>query len=36
MHRILIELGPLSIKSYGFMLALSFALGIWLAGRTSR
>lgn len=33
MHRTLLELGPLTIHSYGFFLALSFALGIWLAGR---
>lgn len=32
MHRTLLELGPLTIHSYGFFLALSFALGIWLAG----
>ena len=33
MHPILIELGPLKIYSYGFMLALSFFIGIVLAGR---
>jgi phosphatidylglycerol:prolipoprotein diacylglycerol transferase len=33
MHPKLIEIGPLVIHSYGFMLALSFAIGIWLAGR---
>lgn len=33
MHRTLLQLGPITIHSYGFMLALSFALGIWLAGR---
>jgi phosphatidylglycerol:prolipoprotein diacylglycerol transferase len=33
MHRTLIDLGPLQIHSYGFFLALSFALGIWVAGR---
>lgn len=33
MHPILIELGPLKIYSYGFMLALSFFGGIVLAGR---
>jgi len=32
-HPILIELGPLKIYSYGFMLALSFFVGILLAGR---
>jgi phosphatidylglycerol:prolipoprotein diacylglycerol transferase len=33
LHPILIELGPLKIYSYGFMLALSFFVGILLAGR---
>lgn len=33
MHPILIELGPLKIYSYGFMLALSFFVGIMLASR---
>ena len=33
MHPILIEIGPLRIYSYGFMLALSFFVGILLAGR---
>jgi phosphatidylglycerol:prolipoprotein diacylglycerol transferase len=32
MHRTLLEIGPLTIHSYGFFLALSFAVGIWLAG----
>jgi len=32
-HPILIELGPFKIYSYGFMLALSFFVGILLAGR---
>ena len=32
MHKTLIDLGPLQIHSYGFFLALSFALGIWVAG----
>lgn len=33
MHPTLLRLGPVAIHSYGFMLALSFAIGIWLAGR---
>lgn len=33
MHPVLVELGKLKIYSYGFMLALSFFVGIWLAGR---
>ncbi len=33
MHRTLLDLGFFQVHSYGFFLALSFALGIWLAGR---
>ena len=33
MHPILIEIGRFRIYSYGFMLALSFFIGIWYAGR---
>jgi len=36
MHPILVHLGKLSIRSYGFMLALSFLLGIWLASKRAR
>ena len=36
MHPILIHLGKLQIRSYGFMLALSFLLGIWLGGRRAK
>lgn len=36
MHPILLDLGRLQIRSYGFMLAVSFLLGIWLAGRRAR
>jgi hypothetical protein len=36
MHPILVELGRLQIRSYGFMLAVSFLLGIWLAGRRAK
>lgn len=32
MHPILLDLGKLQIRSYGFMLALSFLIGIWFAG----
>ena len=33
MHPIILELGPLKIHSYGFMLAIAFLVGIWLARR---
>ncbi len=33
MHPVLIEIGRFRIYSYGFMLAVSFFAGIWLAGR---
>lgn len=36
MHPILVEIGRLQIRSYGFMLAVSFLLGIWLAGRRAK
>jgi phosphatidylglycerol:prolipoprotein diacylglycerol transferase len=36
MHPILIHVGRFAIRSYGFMLALSFLLGIWLAGRRAK
>jgi len=36
MHPVLLDLGSLQIRSYGFMLAVSFLLGIWLAGRRAR
>jgi phosphatidylglycerol:prolipoprotein diacylglycerol transferase len=32
MHRTLLDLGFFQIHSYGFFLALSFALGIWISG----
>lgn len=36
MHPVLVQLGPLRIYSYGFMLALSFWVGILLAARRAR
>ncbi len=36
MHPTLIDIGPVHIRSYGFMLAVSFLVGIWLAGRRAR
>jgi phosphatidylglycerol:prolipoprotein diacylglycerol transferase len=36
MHPILVDLGRLQIRSYGFMLAVSFLIGIWLAGRRAK
>jgi len=36
MHPTLIQIGPLPLHSYGFMLALSFFLGILLASRRAR
>ena len=33
MHRTLIDFGWMQIHSYGFFLAISFAIGIWFAGR---
>jgi phosphatidylglycerol:prolipoprotein diacylglycerol transferase len=36
MHPILLDLGRFQIRSYGFMLAISFLLAIWLAGRRAK
>ncbi len=33
MHPILFKIGPVEVRSYGVMLALSFIIGIYLAGR---
>lgn len=36
MHPILLDLGRFQIRAYGFMLAVSFLLGIWFAGRRAK
>jgi len=36
MHPVLFKLGPLEIRAYGFMLAISFLLGIWLATQRAK
>jgi len=36
LYPVLFELGPVKIHSYGFMLAMAFLVGMWLAGRESR
>ena len=36
MHPILFEIGPLTVYSYGVMLALAFVVGIWFATRQAR
>jgi phosphatidylglycerol---prolipoprotein diacylglyceryl transferase len=36
MHPILLDLGRIQVRSYGFMLAVSFLLAIYLAGRRAR
>ena len=36
MHPVLLQLGPLTIYSYGFMIAVGAALGLWLASRLAR
>jgi len=35
-HPVLIEIGRFKIYSYGFMLAVSFLVGIWFAGKRAR
>jgi len=36
MFPVLIKLGPVAIRTYGFLLALSFILGIWLSSRRAK
>lgn len=36
MHPVLIDIGPIQIRSYGFMLALSFLAGMYLAARRAK
>ncbi len=36
MHPILIEIGPVAIRTYGFLLALSFVAGIWFAAKRAK
>jgi phosphatidylglycerol:prolipoprotein diacylglycerol transferase len=36
MRSVLFHVGPFTVRSYGLLLALSFLLGIWLAGRRAR
>lgn len=33
MHRVLIEIGPVTVYTYGFMLAVSFLFGVWVCGK---
>ncbi len=33
MYRVLAEIGPITLYSYGFMMAISFFVGIWICGR---
>ena len=33
MHPVIIEIGHLSIRWYGVMIALAFWVGMWLAGK---
>ena len=36
MHPVLIHIGPLVIRWYGFMIAIAFLVGIWLAGKEAQ
>jgi phosphatidylglycerol:prolipoprotein diacylglycerol transferase len=36
MHPVLIRLGPVAVRTYGFLLASAFILGIWLAARRAK
>jgi phosphatidylglycerol:prolipoprotein diacylglycerol transferase len=33
MHPVLVQIGPLEIRWYGVMIALTCIIGLWLAGR---
>lgn len=36
MHPTIIQFGPVAIRSYGLMLAISFIIGLWFAGRRAK
>jgi phosphatidylglycerol---prolipoprotein diacylglyceryl transferase len=36
MYPVLLQLGPFALRSYGVILALSFALGLWLSAREAK
>jgi phosphatidylglycerol:prolipoprotein diacylglycerol transferase len=36
MHPVLIKIGPLAIRTYGFLLALAFVSGIWFSARRAK
>jgi phosphatidylglycerol:prolipoprotein diacylglycerol transferase len=36
MHPTLIQIGPVAVKTYGFLLALAFLLGIWLSAKRAK
>ena len=36
MHPVLIQIGPITLHSYGFMIAVGFLLGMFLAAREAR
>ncbi|MCK4404845.1 MAG: prolipoprotein diacylglyceryl transferase, partial [candidate division Zixibacteria bacterium] len=36
MYPILIELGPLAVRTYGFLLALAFISAIWFSARRAK
>lgn len=33
MHPVLVQIGPLVIRWYGYMIAIACLVGVWLAGR---
>jgi phosphatidylglycerol:prolipoprotein diacylglycerol transferase len=36
MHPVLVEFGPVAVRTYGFLLALAFITGIWFAARRAK
>ena len=36
MHSVLFQIGPVAVKTYGFLLALAFILGIWFSAKRAK
>ncbi|MFQ6002314.1 MAG: prolipoprotein diacylglyceryl transferase family protein, partial [Candidatus Zixiibacteriota bacterium] len=36
MHPTLFHIGPLAVRTYGFLLALAFVLGIWFSTKRAK
>ncbi|MCK4385925.1 MAG: prolipoprotein diacylglyceryl transferase, partial [candidate division Zixibacteria bacterium] len=36
MHPVLFQIGPFAVRTYGFLLALAFVLGIWFSAKRAK